>query len=176
MPAVLPMQLYKMNEIDKGRSMSGKEKKKTEQKEIHIKNRKASFEYALLDRYAAGLQLTGTEIKSVREGKANIGDSFCFFEKGELWVKGLHISPYSKAAFFNHEEVRNRKLLLDKKELRKIENALTEGMSIVSLELFINSRGWAKLEIALAKGKKQFDKRETIKRRELQRNLGRKIK
>ncbi|NNM94762.1 MAG: SsrA-binding protein SmpB [Bacteroidia bacterium] len=148
----------------------------TEQKEIHIKNRKASFEYSLLDRYTAGMQLKGTEIKSVREGKANISDAFCFFDNGELWVKGLHISPFSKAAFFNHEEVRNRKLLLHKKELKKINNSVTEGVTIVPLELFINKKGWAKLEIALAKGKKQFDKRETIKKRELQRKLGRKVK
>ncbi len=148
----------------------------TEQKEIHIKNRKASFEYSLLDRYTAGMQLKGTEIKSVREGKANISDAFCFFDNGELWVKGLHISPFSKAAFFNHEEVRNRKLLLHKKELKKLNNSVTEGVTIVPLELFINKKGWAKLEIALAKGKKQFDKRETIKKRELQRKLGRKVK
>lgn len=156
--------------------MSDKVKKKEEQKEIHVRNRKASFEYSLLDRYSAGMLLKGTEIKSIREGKANITDAFCFFDKGELWVKGIHISPFSKAAFYNHEEVRNRKLLLHKKELKKIANSFTEGMAIVPLELFINKRGWAKLEIALAKGKKQFDKRETIKRRELQRNLGRKIK
>ncbi len=156
--------------------MSDKGKKGSEQKEIHIRNRKASFEYTLLDRYAAGMQLKGTEIKSIREGKAGINEAFCYIDKGELWVKGLHISPFSKGSFYNHEETRNRKLLLHKKELKKITGTLTEGMSIVPIELFINNRGWAKLEIALAKGKKQFDKRETIKRRELQRTLGRKVK
>jgi SsrA-binding protein len=150
--------------------------KEKEEKEINVRNRKASFEYALLDKYIAGLQLKGTEIKSVREGKAAINDAFCFLEKGELWVKGLHIAEYSKAAFYNHEPVRSRKLLLHKKELRKISNSFTEGMAIVPLRLFVNDRGWAKLEISLAKGKKTYDKRESIKRRELERNLGRKIK
>ena len=145
-------------------------------KEINIKNRKASFEYTLLDKYIAGLQLKGTEIKSIREGKAALNDAFCFFEKDELFIKGLHITEYGKASFYNHEPVRNRKLLLHKKELRKISNSFTEGMTIVPLRLFVTDKGWAKLEFALAKGKKQFDKRETIKRRELERNLGRKIK
>jgi SsrA-binding protein len=149
---------------------------KDDEKEINIKNRKASFEHTLLDSYIAGLQLKGTEIKSIREGKAAIGDAFCFFEKGELWVKALHISEYTKASYYNHDAVRNRKLLLHKKELKKISNSFTEGMAIVPLKLFINDRGWAKLEIALAKGKKQFDKRETIKKRELQRTMGRKMK
>jgi len=146
------------------------------EKELNIKNRKASFEYTLLDRYVAGIQLKGTEIKSIREGKAAIGDAFCFFEKGELFVKGLHVTEYGKASFYNHAPLRDRKLLLQKKELRRITNAFGEGMAIVPLKLFINEGGWAKLEIALAKGKKQYDKRETIKKRELQRNLGRKIK
>lgn len=146
------------------------------EKEINIKNRKASFEYALLDKYIAGIQLKGTEIKSIREGKAAINDAFCFFEKGELWIKGLHIAEYGKASFYNHDPVRNRKLLLHKKELRKISNKFTDGITIVPLRLFVTDGGWAKLEIALAKGKKQYDKRETIKKRELQRSLGRKIK
>ena len=149
---------------------------KKEEREINVKNRKASFEYTLLDKYIAGLLLKGTEIKSVREGKAAINDAFCFLEKGELWVKGLHIAEYAKAAFYNHEPLRSRKLLLHKKELRKISSSFTEGMAIVPLRLFVNDRGWAKLEIALAKGKKVYDKRESIKRRELERNLGRKIK
>jgi len=154
--------------------MSGKAKE--EEKQISIKNRKASFEYALTDRYTAGLLLKGTEIKSIRAGKAAINDAFCYFEKDELWVKGLHISEYEKASFFTHDPLRSRKLLLTKKELRKISSSFKDGMAIVPTQLFISSKGWAKLEIALAKGKKQFDKRETIKRRELERNLGRKIK
>ncbi|HXP48364.1 MAG TPA: SsrA-binding protein SmpB [Bacteroidia bacterium] len=146
------------------------------EKEINIKNRKASFEYTLLDTYVAGIQLKGTEIKSIREGKAAIGDAFCFFDKGELFIKGLHITEYGKASFYNHAPLRDRKLLLHKKELRKIANAFSDGMAIVPLKLFINEGGWAKIQISLAKGKKQYDKRETIKKRELQRNLGRHIK
>jgi SsrA-binding protein len=155
--------------------MSAK-KKDEEQKNINIKNRKASFEHSLLDHYIAGMMLKGTEIKSIREGKATIGDAFCYFEKGELYVKGLHIAEYSKGSYYNHDAVRNRKLLLHKRELRKISNNFSEGMSIVPLKLFINDKGWAKLEIALAKGKKQYDKRESIKRRELERTMGRKMK
>jgi SsrA-binding protein len=150
--------------------------KESVQKELNIKNRKASFEYALLDKYIAGVQLRGTEIKSVREGKASIGDAFCFFEKEELWVKNLHITEYTNASFSNHEPMRNRKLLLHKRELKKIANAMDDNITIVPLKLFINKGGWAKLEIAIAKGKKLYDKRESIKKRELQRSLGRKIK
>ncbi len=148
----------------------------TVQKEIHIKNRKASFEYALLDKYIAGIQLTGTEIKSIREGKASIAEAFCFFEKEELWIKGMQITEYTNGSYYNHEPLRNRKLLLHKKELKKMANAMDDNITIVPLQLFINKDGWAKIEIAIAKGKKLYDKRETIKQRELQRSLGRKIK
>ena len=153
-----------------------KQGKESVQKEINIKNRKASFEYALQDKYIAGLQLKGTEIKSIREGKASITEAFCFFEKGELWVKSLHITEYTNASYYNHEPLRNRKLLLHKRELKKIDNAMDDNITIVPLQLFINKGGWAKLEIAIAKGKKLYDKRESIKKRELQRTLGRKIK
>ena len=147
------------------------------QKEINIKNRKASFEYTLLDRYIAGIQLKGTEIKSIREGKASIAEAFCFFENEELYVKGLQVNEYSKASeYYNHEPLRNRKLLLHKREIKKFANSMDDNSTIVPLQLFINKDGWAKLEIALAKGKKLYDKRETIKKRELQRELGRKIK
>lgn len=147
------------------------------QKEINIKNRKASFEYTLLDRYTAGIQLKGTEIKSIREGKASIAEAFCFFENDELYVKGLQVTEYSKASnYYNHEPLRNRKLLLHKREIKKLANSMDDNTTIVPLQLFINKGGWAKLEIALAKGKKLYDKRETIKKRELQRELGRKIK
>lgn len=147
------------------------------QKEINIKNRKASFEYTLLDKYTAGLQLKGTEIKSIREGKASIAEAFCFFENEELYVKGLQITEYTKASdYYNHEPLRNRKLLLHKRELKKIANKMDDNMTIVPLQLFINKDGWAKLEIATAKGKKLYDKRESIKKKDLQRDLGRKIK
>lgn len=148
-----------------------------EQKEINIKNRKASFEYTLLDKYIAGIQLKGTEIKSIREGKASITEAFCFFEKDELYVKGLQITEYTKASnYYNHDPLRNRKLLLHKKELKKIENKLDDNSTIIPLQLFINKGGWAKLEIAVAKGKKLYDKRESIKKREVERSIGRKIK
>jgi len=154
-----------------------KQGKESVQKEINIKNRKASFEYALLDKYIAGIQLKGTEIKSIREGKASIAEAFCFFEKGELFVKGLQITEYNKASnYYNHDPLRNRKLLLHKREMVKIANRMDDNSTIVPLQLFINKGGWAKLEIALAKGKKLYDKRDTIKKRELQRTLGRKIK
>jgi SsrA-binding protein len=147
-----------------------------EVKEIHIKNRRAAFEFFFLDKFTAGIQLLGTEIKSIREGKASITEAYCYIDKGELWIKGMHISPYIKASFYNHEETRNRKLLLHKRELKKLENKLDQGVTIIPLSLFITSRGWAKMDIALAKGKKTMDKRETIKRRELERTMGRKIK
>jgi SsrA-binding protein len=149
----------------------------TIQKEINIKNRKASFEYTLMDKYIAGIQLKGTEIKSIREGKASIAEAFCFFEKGELYVKGLQITEYTKASnYYNHDPLRNRKLLLHKREMKKIANAMDDNITIVPLQLFINKGRWAKLEISLAKGKKLYDKRDSIKKREVQRSIGRMVK
>jgi SsrA-binding protein len=154
-----------------------KQGKESEQKEINIKNRKASFEYTLLDKYIAGIQLKGTEIKSIREGKASITEAFCFFEKEELYVKGLQITEYNKASnYYNHDPLRNRKLLLHKREMKKIAGKMDDNSTIVPLQLFINKGGWAKLEIAVAKGKKLYDKRESIKKREVERSIGRKIK
>lgn len=154
-----------------------KQGKESIQKEINIKNRKASFEYTLLDKYIAGIQLKGTEIKSIREGKASIAEAFCFFEKEELYVKGLQITEYTKASnYYNHEPLRNRKLLLHKREMKKIANAMDDNTTIVPLQLFINKGGWAKLEIAVAKGKKLYDKRESIKTREVERNIRRMVK
>jgi SsrA-binding protein len=151
--------------------------KESEQKEINIKNHKASFEYTLLDKYIAGIQLKGTEIKSIREGKASITEAFCFFEKEELYVKGLQITEYNKASnYYNHDPLRNRKLLLHKREMKKIASKMDDNSTIVPLQLFINKGGWAKLEIAVAKGKKLYDKRESIKKREVERSIGRKIK
>lgn len=144
--------------------------------EINIKNRRASFEYFFLAHYIAGIRLTGTEIKSIREGKASIEDAYCYIDKGELWIKGMHIAEFTKASYYNHEPLRNRKLLLHTREIKKIDSMLNEGTSIIALRLFITKRGWAKIEIAVAKGKKLYDKRETIKRRELEREMGRKIK
>lgn len=142
---------------------------------INIKNRKASFEYSFIDKYIAGIQLTGTEIKALREGKANLSDAFCTFIQEELWVRNMHISEYSKASFYNHEPKRDRKLLLNKHELRKLSTKLKDkGLTIIPLRLFINEKGLAKLEIALAKGKKIYDKRESIKQKDVERELSRK--
>ncbi len=143
---------------------------------INIKNKRASFEYAFIDKYIAGLQLTGTEIKSIREGKANINDAFCVFQKDELIVRNMHIAHYFDGTYNNVEEKRDRKLLLNRQELNKLQNKLKDqGLTIVPICLFISDKGYAKLEIALAKGKKLFDKREDIKKRDTDREMKRKL-
>ncbi|WP_160069306.1 SsrA-binding protein SmpB [Sphingobacterium bovisgrunnientis] len=145
--------------------------------QINIKNKRASFEYHLLDKYVAGLQLLGTEIKSMREGKANINDSFCSFFDDGLYIRNMHIAEYSFGSFYNHEAKRDRKLLLTKRELKKLkEKGEEKGFTIVPLRIFINERGYAKIEIALAQGKKDFDKRETLKERDSKRELDRVMK
>lgn len=144
------------------------------EKHINIKNRKASFEYEFLDKYTAGILLKGTEIKSLREGKASLTEAFCFFRNGELFIRQMHIAPYLMAAHYNHDAVRERKLLLSKKELNKLESKFEEkGLSIIPVRLFINDRGLAKLEIALARGKKIHDKRQNIKEKDAKRDLDR---
>ncbi|GGZ28328.1 SsrA-binding protein [Echinicola pacifica] len=141
---------------------------------INIKNRKAKFEFEFIDTYVAGLSLVGTEIKSIREGKVSLKEAFCYFKRGELWVKQMHISPYSQAAHFNHDSVRERKLLLNKRELDKLESKMSEkGLAIVPVRIFINDRGLAKMEIALGRGKKLHDKREDIKKKDAKRDLDR---
>lgn len=145
--------------------------------DINIKNKKAFFEYHILDRYIAGISLLGTEIKSIRAGKANINDSFCSFLNDELYIHQMHISEYSHGSFYNHEARRERKLLLTKKELSKLKvKGQERGYTIIPLRMFISNRGFAKVEIALAQGKKDFDKRETIKERENKRELDRIMK
>ena len=142
---------------------------------MELSNRKAYYEYFFETKYIAGIVLTGTEIKSVRGGKASFNDSYCFFNKGELFVKNLHIAEYSFGNIHNHEPMQERKLLLQKKELRKLENKIKEnGYTIVPLKIFISEKGFAKMEIGLGKGKKIFDKRETIKARETERDVKRK--
>lgn len=142
--------------------------------QINIKNKRASFEYHLLDRYIAGIALLGTEIKSIREGKANINDSFCAFLEDGLYIRNMHIAEYSFGSFYNHEAKRDRKLLLTKNELKKLRTKGEEkGFTIVPLRIFISERGFAKVEIALAQGKKDFDKRETIKERDTKREIDR---
>lgn len=129
-----------------------------------IVNRKAKFNFEFIDSYKAGIVLTGTEIKSIKEGKVNMSDSFCYFRNSELWLKNLHISMYNMGSYANHEPLRLRKLLLTKKELRRLETKIKEkGLTIIPYRIFFNERGLAKMEINLAKGKKSFDKRETLK-------------
>lgn len=142
-----------------------------------LKNRSAYFEFAIEDKYIAGMALTGTEIKSIRSGKVSFNDSFCYFSKGELYVKSLHIAEYSHGSYANHDPLRERKLLLQKKELKKMEKKLQEkGYTIVPLRIFINDKGLAKMEIGLGKGKKLHDKRDSIKQREADRELRRNFK
>ena len=145
------------------------------QKNINIRNKKARFEYEILDKYIAGIQLTGTEIKSIRESKARITESFCEFnEKGELFAINMFIEEYLYGHSFNHSPKSERKLLLNKNELKKLHKEVQNvGLTIVPLRLFLTDKGWAKLEIALCKGKKNYDKRETIKTRESKINLDR---
>jgi len=145
------------------------------QKEIHIKNKKARFEYELLEEFTAGIVLTGTEIKSIRNSKASIAESFCEFnDRGELFTVNMHIEEYAFGTRFNHKPKAQRKLLLNKKELKKLQREVqNSGLTIVPLSLFITDKGFAKLRIALAKGKKLYDKRETIKDRDNKRDLDR---
>jgi len=145
---------------------------------VDIKNKKASFEYFLIDEYVAGLVLTGTEIKSIRDGKANLTDAYCTFIGNELFVRQMHVSEYRFGSYMNHPAKRDRKLLLTRRELRKLQARTKEkGYTIVPVLLFVDERGYAKLKIALARGKKFFDKRQTIKdkdtRRDMQREIGR---
>ncbi len=149
----------------------------TTENTINIKNKKASFEFAFIDHYTAGIQLTGTEIKSIREGKANINDAFCVFTKNELHIRNMHISHYFNGTYNNVDEKRDRKLLLNKQELNKLQGKLKDqGLTIVPLRLFISDKGYAKLDIALAKGKKLYDKRDDIKKRDTEREMQRKMK
>lgn len=143
-------------------------------KEINIKNKRASFDYHIVDTLTAGIVLTGTEIKSIRLGKASLVDTYCYVINGEVWVKNMNISEYFYGTYNNHESRRERKLLLTAKEIRKLESAVKDvGTTIVPLRLFINDRGLAKLVIGVARGKKQYDKRESIKEREAERQISR---
>ena len=141
---------------------------------VNIKNKRAEFEYIIVDTYTAGIVLTGTEIKSIRSGKASLVDTYCFFVNGELWVKNMHISQYSYGSYNNHVERRDRKLLLNKKELRSLaQDIKSPGYTIVPILLHISENGFAKLDIALAKGKKEYDKRQTLKEKEDRREMDR---
>jgi len=145
--------------------------------EVNIKNKRASHEYEFLQKYTAGMQLLGTEIKSIRAKEANLRDAHCTFIGGELWVKNLQISEYSHGGMSNHQPKRDRKLLLNARELDKLfKGSSTKGLAIIPLRLFIGKRGFAKLEIALAKGKKLYDKREDLKKKDVQREIDRSLK
>ena len=141
---------------------------------INIKNRKASFEFQFIAKFIAGISLLGTEIKSIRNNKANISDAYCVFTDNELYVKNLHISEYPNGGYINHEPKRERKLLLNRQEINKISGKVKEkGNTIIPIRLFINEKGKAKLEIALAKGKNVYDKRESIKEKDQKRDIER---
>ena len=144
---------------------------------INIVNRRASFNFFISDEVEAGIQLTGTEVKAIREGKANLSDSFCYFKNDELWIKNLHISPYEHGSYANHEAKRERKLLLHRHQLTKLQSKLKEkGVTIIPISILENERGLIKVRIGLARGKKLFDKRETLKKAEAKREMGRVMK
>ncbi|ROT46948.1 SsrA-binding protein SmpB [Candidatus Cardinium hertigii] len=143
---------------------------------VCIKNRQAYFEYTLLDKYTAGIILQGTEIKSIRMGKASLQESYCYFHRTSFWIKGMHIGSYTYGNIYNHDEKRDRQLLLQKKELQKLLKSQAKGLTIIPVQLFINQRGFAKVEIALARGKKLYDKRQAIKERDLERFASRQLR
>ena len=157
--------------------MNKEEQELRKKSPVQIRNKKASFEYFFVDTFTAGIVLTGTEIKSIRQGKASLVDSFCVIYNGEMWVKGMNISPYFYGSFSNHEAKRDRKLLLTRRELHKLEEATKQvGFTIVPTLVFIDSHGRAKVDIALAKGKKEFDKRQTLREKQDRREMDRDIK
>ena len=139
---------------------------------ISIKNRKASFEYSFLDTYVAGIQLVGVEIKSIRNGRVNLSESYCVFQHGELYLKNTHISPYENAGYVKVDPLRDRKLLLNKSELRKLSEGVSrKGLTIVPTKMFINDRGLCKVEICLCQGKKNYDKRESLKEKDMKKRV-----
>ncbi len=141
---------------------------------VRIKNKKASFDYFFVDEFTAGIVLTGTEIKSIREGKASLVDTYCYITAGELWVKNMYVAPYFYGSFGNHVERRERKLLLNRREIHSLEESTKQpGFTIVPTLLFINEKGLAKVRIALCRGKKEFDKRQTLKEKEDRREMAR---
>ena len=141
-----------------------------------VSNRKAFYEYHILEKYEAGMELLGSEVKSLREGNANLKQAYVLIRKGQAWATGIHIKPYSHTGFEGHEAVRNRKLLLNAKEIQKIKTKLEQkGLTAIPLRIYFNKKGWAKLEIALAKGKKTYDKRNTIKERDIKRESQREM-
>lgn len=152
-----------------------KDKKNNYSNSISIKNKRASFEFEFLDKFSCGMSLKGSEVKSIRMGRATLGESYCFLHEGEIFIKNMNIAPYENGSYANHEPTRLRKLLLQKKEINKIERKLQDvGITLVPLRLYSSDRGLMKLEIAVAKGKKLHDKRNSIKDRDVQRDADRK--
>ena len=151
--------------------------KKSTYKSISISNRKARYEFELLEVFTAGIQLQGTEIKSLRTGNANLAEAYCYVQQSEVWITGMYIAEYQYGSYMNHVPKRLRKLLLNKKEINKISSALQNvGITLVPLKLYISDKGWAKIEIALAKGKKLHDKREELKQKDDKRQMDRALK
>ena len=139
---------------------------------ISIKNRKASFEYSFLDTYVAGIQLVGVEIKSIRNGRVNMSEAYCVFQHGELYLKNTHISPYENAGYIKVDPLRDRKLLLNKNELRKLSEGVSrKGLTIVPTKMFVNERGLCKVEVCLCQGKKNYDKRESLKEKDMKKRV-----
>ena len=157
--------------------MNKEQEQKRKKSPVNIKNKKASFEYFFVETFTAGIVLTGTEIKSIRLGKASLVDTFCYINNHEVWVKGMNISPYFYGSFSNHEARRDRKLLLNKREIYKLEDATKQpGYTIVPTLVFIDDHGRAKVNIALCRGKKEYDKRQTLKEKEDRREMDRAMK
>ena len=157
--------------------MNKEQEKMRKKSPVQIRNKKASFEYFFIDTYTAGIVLTGTEIKSIRLGKASLVDTYCLIINGELWVRGMNVSPYFYGSYNTHEMKRDRKLLLNKREIRNLESATKQtGYTIVPLLVFIDDKGRAKVDIALCKGKKEYDKRQTLKEKEDRREMDRAMK
>lgn len=154
-----------------------KDKKNKASRDVVITNRRARFDYELIDEYIAGMVLVGTEIKSIRQGRANIGEAYCYFHRGELWLKNANISEYSYGSYNNHVATRERKLLLNRKELNRLQDYVqTPGVTIVPIKIFINPKGLAKIVVAAARGKKVYDKRASIKERDDRREMDRAMK
>jgi SsrA-binding protein len=146
-------------------------------KELNIRNKRARFEYHLMDTFTAGIQLAGTEIKSIRKGKASILEAYCVAQSGEIWIRNMHVSEYENASFYTHKPRADRKLLLNKKEIQKIEKFLqVKGNTLIPLKLFLSEKGWVKLDIALAQGKKLHDKRHDLKEKDDKRDMDRAMK
>jgi len=157
--------------------MNKEQELKRKKSPVNIKNKKASFEYFFVETFTAGIVLTGTEIKSIRLGKASLVDTFCYINNHEVWVKGMNISPYFYGSYANHEARRTRKLLLNRREIKRLEAEIkTPGYTIVPLLVFIDEHGRAKMDIALARGKKMYDKRQTLKEKEDRREMDRAVK